>query len=76
MVVGCKLRKSFHICIGESRGFAVNEVENETVGYSGAYKVNGKEKIAIVPIGYADGIIRKNTGRDEGKNCRRFYGNC
>lgn len=42
----------------------INEVENSTVGYNGAYKVNGKERIAIVPIGYADGIIRKNTGRD------------
>lgn len=42
----------------------INEVEDEIVGYNGAYKVNGKEKIAVVPIGYADGIIRKNTGRD------------
>ncbi len=42
----------------------INDVENETVGYSGAYKSNGKEKIAVVPIGYADGIIRKNTGRN------------
>lgn len=42
----------------------INDVCNETVGYNGNYKVNGKEKIAVVPIGYADGIIRKNTGRD------------
>lgn len=42
----------------------INEVENETVGYNGSYKVNGKEKIAVIPIGYADGIIRKNTGRE------------
>lgn len=41
----------------------INEVENETVGYSGNYKANGKERIAVVSIGYADGIIRKNTGR-------------
>ncbi len=41
----------------------INAVEDETVGYNGAYQVNGKEKIAVVPIGYADGIIRKNTGR-------------
>lgn len=41
----------------------INEVEDATVGYGGAYSVKGKEKIAIVPIGYADGIIRKNTGR-------------
>ncbi len=42
----------------------INEVEDETVGYNGAYKVNAKERIAVVPIGYADGIIRKNTGRE------------
>ena len=42
----------------------INDIENETVGYNGNYKANGKEKIAVVPIGYADGIIRKNTGRD------------
>lgn len=42
----------------------INDVENETVGYNGQYKVNDKEKIAVIPIGYADGIIRKNTGRN------------
>ena len=42
----------------------INNVSNETVGYNGAYKVKGNEKIAVVAIGYADGIIRKNTGRD------------
>ena len=41
----------------------INDVEDETVGYSGAYFAKGKQKIAIVPIGYADGIIRKNSGR-------------
>lgn len=42
----------------------INEIEDETVGYNGNYKATGKEKIAVIPIGYADGIIRKNTGRD------------
>lgn len=42
----------------------INEVDHGRIGYDGIYKVNKKEKIAIVPIGYADGIIRKNTGRD------------
>ena len=41
----------------------INTVIDETVGYNGNYKVNGTEKIAVVAIGYADGIIRKNTGR-------------
>ncbi len=35
----------------------------DIVGYEGIYKVNKKERIAVVPIGYADGIIRANTGR-------------
>lgn len=35
----------------------------DVVGYDGIYKANKKEKIAVVPIGYADGIIRANTGR-------------
>ena len=42
----------------------INNIENETVGYNGTYKTNSKEKIAVIPIGYADGIIRKNTGRN------------
>ncbi len=46
-----------------SKVFQINEVTNETVGYNGSYKVQGTKKIAVIPIGYADGIIRKNTGR-------------
>ena len=42
----------------------INEVTDGTVGYNGNYKVHGTERIAVVPIGYADGIIRKNTGRN------------
>ena len=41
----------------------INKVSNETVGYNGAYKAKNNELIAVIPIGYADGIIRKNTGR-------------
>lgn len=37
--------------------------KGETVGYGGAYQAKQDEKIAVVCIGYADGIIRKNTGR-------------
>ncbi len=35
----------------------------ETVGYGGAYEAVKDTKIAVIPIGYADGIIRKNSGR-------------
>jgi len=50
----------------------INEVENGTVGYNAAYKVNGKERIAVIPIGYADGILRKNTGRNVFINNKPF----
>ncbi len=38
--------------------------DNQTVGYNGLYKANKGDKIAVVAIGYDDGIIRKNTGRN------------
>lgn len=50
----------------------INDVINETVGYNGSYKATGTEKIAIIPIGYADGIIRKNTGRNVFINNNEF----
>ena len=55
----------------------INEVYQGAVGYNGAYKVGENEKIAIVPIGYADGIIRKNTGRDVyiNNNAYKIVGN-
>ena len=37
--------------------------ENETVGYGATYSTSKKEIIATVPIGYADGWIRKHQGR-------------
>ena len=43
----------------------INTLEtNDTVGYNAMYKAKEKEKIAVIPIGYADGVIRKNTGRN------------
>jgi alanine racemase len=47
----------------ESEIIKINKINNETVGYGGNYKADKEELIAVVPIGYADGIIRKNTGR-------------
>ena len=48
----------------KSKIIEIKEIKkDETVGYDGKYKANKDEYIGIVPIGYADGIIRKNTGR-------------
>ncbi len=42
----------------------IHELEKgEVVGYNGAFKAEEKTRIGVIPIGYADGIIRKNTGR-------------
>lgn len=50
----------------------INKVSNETVGYNGMYKANNNEYIAVIPIGYADGIIRKNTGRNVYINNKKY----
>lgn len=48
-----------------SKVIQINHLKKgETVGYNGSYVAQENEKIAVVCIGYADGIIRKNTGRN------------
>ena len=37
--------------------------KGEVVGYIGIFKAEEDTKIGVIPVGYADGIIRKNTGR-------------
>lgn len=37
--------------------------KGETLGYDGSYKAKKDARVAILPIGYADGIIRNNKGR-------------
>ena len=56
------LKSTFKVC---SEVVQINTLKKgETVGYNGAYTADvDDEKIAVVAIGYADGIIRKNTGR-------------
>lgn len=49
-----------------------NLKKGDKLGYNGIYVASGDEKIAVVPIGYADGIIRKNTGRDVYINGKSF----
>lgn len=36
----------------------------DTVGYNGTFEVKEPTRIAVISIGYADGVIRKNTGRN------------
>jgi len=50
----------------------INEVSEGSVGYDGIHKIEGHERIAIIPLGYADGIIRKNTGRSVFINNQAF----
>ena len=47
--------------------------KGDVVGYNGIYTAsNDGERIAVIPIGYADGIIRKNTGRYVYINDRKY----
>lgn len=56
-----------------SRVIQINNLKKgDKVGYNGIYVAEGNEKIAVVSIGYADGVIRKNTGRDVYINDKRF----
>lgn len=65
-----KLESTFKF---KSEIIQINELEKgETLGYSGMFKAKDKTKIAVVPIGYEDGIIRKNTGRDVFINNKRY----
>lgn len=56
-----KLKSTFSL---KSQVVQINNLKKgETLGYNGAYKADEDQKVAVVSIGYADGIIRKNTGR-------------
>lgn len=45
---------------------------HDTLGYNSSYRALERETIAIVPVGYADGVIRKNTGRFVYINDKKF----
>lgn len=47
--------------------------KGDTLGYNAIYKALDNEKIAIIAIGYADGIIRKNVGRYVYINNKKYY---
>ncbi|MBO5349809.1 MAG: alanine racemase [Clostridia bacterium] len=56
-----ELKSTFSL---KSEVIQVNELKKgETVGYNATYTAKQDEKIAVIAIGYADGIIRKNKGR-------------
>ncbi len=57
-----ELKSTFSL---KSEVIQIHELKKgEIIGYEADYKVEEEiERIAIIPIGYADGIIRKNTGR-------------
>ena len=46
-----------------SHVYQINNIDKGTLGYEGEYEINEPTKIAVVPIGYADGILRNNSGR-------------
>ena len=47
-----------------SKIIQINELKpGDKLGYNGKYIAKNNEKIGVACIGYADGIIRKNTGR-------------
>ena len=56
----------------KSKVIQINEIENETVGYNGNYQSTEKEYIAVIPIGYADGFIRKHTNSYVYINDKRY----
>lgn len=65
-----QLKSTFSL---HSRVIQINSIKKgDKVGYNGIYVAKGDERIAVVPIGYADGIIRRNTGRDVFINGKRF----
>ena len=57
-----KLESTFRLV---SQVIQINELQKgEKLGYEGIYVAEKEERIAVVAIGYADGVIRKNTGRN------------
>lgn len=49
-----------------------NIKKGEIIGYSGVYQADQDITIGIISIGYADGIIRSNTGRNVLINNREY----
>lgn len=56
-----KLKSTFKLISEVIQIHKINE--QQTIGYNGTYKANSGDVIAVIAIGYDDGIIRKNKGR-------------
>ena len=54
-----KLESTFRLI---SEVVQINENVSGTLGYNGTYNINEGDRIAVIPIGYADGFIRGNKG--------------
>lgn len=50
----------------------LNLKKGSKVGYGATYALKADGKVATIPIGYADGIIRASSGRDVMINGKRF----
>lgn len=59
---------SLHSTIAQINNISIDE----KVGYNGLYSPNKNEKIGVVQIGYADGIIRAYTGNNVFINDREY----
>lgn len=56
-----ELKSTFKLCSEVSQ---INVLKpGDTLGYNANYTAKQDVRIAVVPIGYEDGITRKNTGR-------------
>lgn len=64
------LKSTFELC---STVIQINELsKGNKVGYNGSYVASNNEKIAVVSIGYYDGVIRRNKDRDVFINNKRY----
>ena len=64
------LKSTFKLC---SEVIQINKLKKgDTLGYNANYTAEDDIQIAVVPIGYEDGITRKNTGRYVFINDRKY----
>ncbi len=73
-----KILDDFNLDVKDAFSFITEVMEikevkkNEYIGYGNTYKALEDMKIAVLPVGYADGINLGNTGRMVSINNRRY----